>query len=787
MQRILCNCLGLLIVCSTYCSADESPRYSTDVRPILAKNCLACHGADEGSREAELRLDVPADQTEKDSAAVRAVIAGKPADSELIHRVTSSDPDLLMPPQDSGHALTKAEIETLRQWIAAGAKYETHWSFVPPTRPNPHAVANDNWSRSDLDRFVLERLHDKRLAPSPQADPYTLIRRVYLGLTGLPPTPEAADRFTMNASAEAFEMIVDELLRSPKFGEHWATMWLDLARYADTKGYEKDQPRNIWRYRDWVIEAFNNDMPFDQFTAEQIAGDLFESATTEQILATAFHRNTMTNDEGGTDNEEFRIAAVKDRVDTTIQVWMGLTMGCAKCHSHKYDPISQHEYYRFMAFFNQTEDADRPDDQPRIATPTAAQKRQQTQLTSKLAELKKAQQEQPAAEADPAMPAQSSPLAKQITDTEKKLEELKKSITETPIMRELPADKRRETFVHVRGNFLEIGDKVDAAFPSTFGSVPAGGSPGRLDVATWLMSENNPLTARVAVNRVWSQFFGSGIVETEEDFGTQGTPPSHPELLDWLAVEFRDTHEWSLKQLCRTIVMSATYQQSAVVTDASRKLDPQNRWFSRGPRFRLSAETVRDQALAVSGLLSEKIGGPSVMPPQPDGLWRTTYSTLKWETPTGEDRYRRGLYTFLRRTSPYPSMITFDSTSREVCQIRRIRTNTPLQALVTLNDPVYVEAAGALAQTVSAIEADAGLKAMFRQALIRPASATELSKLSHLFNESLAEFRADSAAATDLLKAAGLSNTAQEEAVKLAALTVVAGVVLNLDETLMRP
>ncbi|MDG2127807.1 MAG: PSD1 and planctomycete cytochrome C domain-containing protein [Fuerstiella sp.] len=783
MRLISCLCFSLLPVCATAGMADKSPRYSTDVRPILAKNCFACHGGDEGSREGDLRLDVPADPADKDSAALRAIVAGHPDESELIRRVTSDDAELVMPPRDSGHVLTGNEIRTLRQWIAAGAEFEIHWSFVRPVLRDPVALKNDSFSRSDIDRFVLRHLRSKGLTPSPQADAYTLIRRTYLALTGLPPTPAAADVFAANASAEAFEAVVDELLQSPKFGEHWATMWLDLARYADTKGYEKDQPRNIWRYRDWVIDALNNDMHFDQFTAEQIAGDLFEDATTEQILATAFHRNTMTNDEGGTDNEEFRIAAVKDRVDTTIQVWMGLTMSCAKCHSHKYDPISQHEYYRFMAFFNQTEDADRSDDKPRLATPTAAQKRQLLELTATLEQLRTAQQKQPAPDSDPA--AEGS--AKQVADTEKQLEELKKTIIETPIMRELPADKRRETAVHVRGNFLDQGDKVTAAFPAAFGAFAGRQSSSRLDVATWLMSEKNPLTARVAVNRIWSRLFGKGIVETEEDFGTQGMPPSHPELLDWLAMEFQDTHQWSLKRLCRAIVMSATYQQSAIVTDASRSLDPRNRWLSRGPRFRLSAEMVRDQALAVSGLLSDTIGGPSVMPPQPGGLWRTTYSTLKWETPRGEDRYRRGLYTFLRRTSPYPSMITFDSTSREVCQIRRIRTNTPLQALVTLNDPVYVEAAGALARKVAGFEISAGLKAMFRRVLIRPASADELAGLSRLFDESLTVFQSDSAAATDLLQSAALSDTPKDNSIKLAALTVVAGVVLNLDETLMRP
>lgn len=994
----------------TVSAAEQESRYATKVRPILAANCFACHGADEAAREGELRLDMAADRNDAESAAARAIVPGKPEDSELIKRITSDDPDEKMPPPDSGHSLTKQQIETLRQWIAEGANYETHWSFIPPVKPQPPQGRSD-WARSPIDRFVLQHLVRKKLQPSSQADPFMLIRRVYLDLTGLPPTPQAADAFARNPRPKAFEAIVDELLASPRFGEHWAAMWLDLARYADTKGYEKDQPRNIWRYRDWVIDAFNRDLPFDQFTREQLAGDLLPNATTNQILATAFHRNTMTNDEGGTDNEEFRIAAVKDRVDTTIQVWMGLTMGCAKCHSHKYDPISQTEYYQFMSFFNQTEDADRGDDSPRLPTPTDEQRRQRDNFNEQLAGLKKkyavqspemiaaqkqwednlagkphweilrvtnassqngttltilpdqsvlasgdmpptdvyeltletddfrrltavrieamtdsslpkngpgrnagdpnfvlskltaarvtetgdeagaitfsdakadfsqnnwqvkkaidgktetgwavspkfgqrhnaiftiaepfkvergelirvrlSQQYEPnsllmgrvrvyvsdkdpnaldpngtlseiAATPRPARQPEQQKLlgeafrktypgtknvAAEIASVEKQLADLKKSIVSTPIMRDLPQKKFRENHIHVRGNFLEKGDKVETGFPVAFSTADHKGT-NRLAVADWLMASENPLTARVLVNRVWSRSFGRGIVETEEDFGTQGMLPTHPQLLDWLAVEFRDTHKWSFKQLCKSIVMSATYQQTSAVNERSKTLDPQNRWLSRGSRYRLSAEMIRDQALAVSGLLSDKVGGPSVMPPQPDGIWKATYSKLKWQTATGEDRYRRGIYTFVRRTSPYPSMITFDGTSREVCQIRRIRTNTPLQALVLLNDTVYVETSGALAKSILPLPSKDRLATLFRRVLIRPATDEEMIQIVKVYDD-LKNRYANIDEAKKLLKAANLPTDDPEiDHPELATLTMIASAILNLDETISRP
>jgi len=754
--------------------AQDVHRYASDIRPVLAKNCFACHGADEGSREADLRLDVPVDS----SSDSKAIVPGEPDRSELVTRITSNDPELLMPPPDSGNTLTPAQIETLKRWITAGAKYETHWSFLPPVRPPLPNITNNDWCRSDIDRFILQKLEQQKLSPATQADPYTLIRRVSLDLTGLPPTPEAADRFAADPSDAAYEAIVDDLLASPRFGEHWAAMWLDMARYADTKGYEKDLPRDIWRYRDWVIDAFNRDLPYDQFTTEQIAGDLLQNATNDQLLATAFHRNTMTNDEGGTDNEEFRVAAVKDRVDTTVQVWMGLTMGCAKCHSHKYDPITQQEYYSFLSFFNQTHDADRNDDSPRVPTPTSEQQSRIDEATEQLAALK----EKLAAD-------NSDAIAEEIKAAEEELAASQKDVVSTPVMSELPADKRRQTHVHIRGNFLEPGAEVGPGFPEAFTSaVVDDSSANRLTVAEWLMADSNPLTARVAVNRVWSRLFGKGIVETEEDFGTQGQLPSHPELLDWLAVEVRESQHWSFKQLCRSLVMSATYRQSSVVTDEALQQDAENRWLSRGPRFRLSAETVRDQALAAAQLLSDRIGGPSVMPPQPDGIWRTTYSKLKWETPVGEDRYRRAVYTFLRRTSPYPSLMTFDATSREVCQIRRVRTNTPLQALIAMNDPVFVEAAGALAAVggASSVSVDNRLRQMFRQVLVRPATDGEIQRLRQLLDETVASFRDDPEAATDLMTAANQPTNGDVEVRNLAAFTVAATVILNLDEALTK-
>ena len=743
--------------------------FNRDIRPILAKNCFACHGPDEGARKADLRLDTGAG-----AAAVRegrrVLVPGRPSESELVARIESNDPDVVMPPAASGHELSADEKTLLRRWISGGGGYKVHWSFTQPAKKELPTVEQTDWPKHAIDHFVLAKLEAGTLSPLAKADRYRLIRRVSLDLTGLPPTPEEADVFVADTRSDAFEKVVDRLLAAEAYGEHWARMWLDLARYADTKGYEKDRHRDIWMFRDWVIYALNRDMPYDQFTIEQLAGDLLPEASNEQILATAFHRSTMTNDEGGTDNEEFRVAAVKDRVDTTMQVWMGLTMGCAKCHSHKYDPISQQDYYSVYAIFNQTADVDRSDDFPVLPLPTSEQLRAISEIEAGIKSLQLEKKEK-----------SDDSLDAMIKEQQKKLSATRNAFTKTPIMKELPEGKLRETRLHRRGNFLDPGDIVRPAILELFGSQAPEVPVNRLGVARWITQLENPLTARVMVNRVWARFFGIGLVETEEDFGTQGMLPSHPELLDWLAVDFREGG-WSIKKLIRTIVLSATYQQSTAVNAVKRTADPRNILLGRGPRFRLSAETVRDQALAVSGLLTQKVGGPSVMPPQPDGVWKSTYNALKWIDATGPDRYRRALYTYWKRTSPYPAMITFDAGSGEVCQIRRVRTNTPLQALVMLNDPAYVEAAGALARRMDDVEGQTSgkIRRGFRLTLIRPPTVDEASRLLEVYEDLSADYANDSAAADKLVKAANLETGD-------AAMISIANVLLNLDESLMKP
>ena len=752
--------------------------YSQQIRPILSANCFACHGRDEEARQADLRLD------ERDSAVdLGAIVPGDAEASALVERVTSDDPEVKMPPPDSGYRLADDQIELLKQWIVQGAEYSAHWSFVAPQRPDLPAITAKEWPANGIDYFILNRLDDAGLQPASPAEPQTLVRRVFLDLTGLPPEPEVADKFAADPSAAAYEKLVDDLLASPHFGEHWARVWLDLARYADTKGYEKDLPRDMWPYRDWVIRALNDDMPYDQFTVEQLAGDLLPDASREQLIATAFNRNTMNNDEGGTDDEEFRIAAIKDRVDTTMQVWMGITAGCAKCHSHKFDPISHEEYYQLFAILNQTEDADRYDDAPVVTLETREQAAQRTALESKIEAVKK---KTPTGGSDAGASA-SDELAK----LEKELAELRAEVTKLPVMRELDKEKRRPSRIHLRGNFLDPGDEVSPAVPEAFGKLADGAPNDRLAFAKWLVSPENPLTARVAANRIWARFFGIGLVETEGDFGSQGAPPSHPELLDWLATELRDTHQWSLKKLCKTIVMSSTYRQSSVADDVKLAADPQNRLVSGGPRYRLAAETVRDQALAASGLLSRKMFGPPVMPPQPPGVWRSIYNALKWQTSEGEDRFRRALYTYWKRTSPYPAMLIFDAESREVCSIRRLHTNTPLQALVLMNDPVYLEAAAGLARRMIEEGGDSPQKRIergFRLLMIRTPASHEIDRLEQLRIAAEQKLAAKPADAAELLESCNVGQRVPDsmQSVEFASYVVVGSVLLNLDEAITR-
>jgi mono/diheme cytochrome c family protein len=826
--------------------------FNRDVRPILSKNCFSCHGPDEGQRKAGLRLDRRDAATRPLESGATAIVPGDPEKSELIFRVTEPDETIRMPPRKAGDRLSDPEIATLRRWVEQGAPFSEHWAFVAPVaRPSP-TVRDRAWPRNGIDPWILERLEREGLRPSPEADRFALLRRASLDLRGLPPTPEELDAFEADTAPGSYERAVDRFLADPAFGERWARVWLDLARYADSAGYGSDPLRpNIYRYRDWVIDAFNRNLPYDQFTIEQLAGDLLPDPTLDQKIATAFHRNTMTNTEGGTDDEEFRVAAVKDRTDSTMQIWMGLTFGCAKCHSHKYDPISQSDYYSLFAFFNQTADTDQPDERPTLPAPTADQTHKLAEIDRQVAELKR-QLDEPAPELSASQaaweaqlrervpsPARFAPLyagvaavaprarylglpgpvraafdtpspdrapeqaeavaryyrskiapqRQPLRDRIAVLEKSRPEIAAVPVMVELPPDKRRATHLLNKGNFLDPGATVEAAVPSAFHPWPQDAPRNRLGLARWLVDPRNPLTARVAVNRLWAQLFGTGLVETEEDFGTQGEPPSHPELLDWLAIEYL-RGGWDTKAMLRLMVTSATYRQSSRVTPDQLAQDPRNRLLSRSPRFRLEAEMVRDQALALSGLLSRRVGGPSVFPPQPDGLWQAAFNGQRtWATSAGADRHRRGLYTFWRRTVPYPSMAAFDAPSREICAVRRVRTNTPLQALVTLNDPVYVEAAQAMARRIvreGGSNTDERVRFALRLALGRPAAPEQAARLAELYVSELEHYRADPEAARLLATDPIGPLPGGMAPAELAAWTTVANVLLNLDAVLTR-
>ena len=715
--------------------------FDSQIRPVLTENCYKCHGPDDHARKANLRLDVRAEALKPAKSGRLPVVPGAPEKSELIARITATDPKLRMPAASSRKRLTPEQVDVLRRWVAEGAVYATHWAYVTPIRPALPAVRQKQWPKNPVDRFILARLEREGLKPSPPTDRHILIRRVSLDLTGLPPTPEEVDRFVNDPRPQAYEELVNHLLSSPAFGEHWARLWLDLARYADSAGYADDPPRTIWAFRDYVIRAFNSNKPFDRFTLEQIAGDLLPEATDEDRVATAFHRNTMTNNEGGTDDEEFRNAAVVDRVSTTWSVWMGTTMACAQCHNHKYDPITQEEFFRFFAFFNNTEDSDKTDERPVLKLPT--------------------------------------------TGT---------NMTTVPVMRELAGAQRRKTHIEFRGNYLALGDEVTPAVPAAFHPLPVGASPDRLAVARWLMDTNNPLTARVLANRFWEQIFGVGIVRTSADFGSQGDRPTHPELLDWLACQFRDgdaaTGPWNMKAFLKLLVTSATYCQSSRVTPELQERDAENLLLARGPRFRMNAEVIRDQALAVSDLLSRKMYGPPIRPLRPSlGLSAAFGGSLDWQTSEGEDRYRRAVYVEWRRTSPYPSMATFDAPNREVCALRRPRSNTPLQALVTLNDPVFIEAAQALGRRMAQAPGSVADKVRygFRLCLARPPIESEAERLTRFFDSARTDFAGVPAKAKAMATEPLGPAPEGSELASLAAWTTVGSILLNLDETLMRP
>jgi mono/diheme cytochrome c family protein len=747
--------------------------YNREVRPILARNCFACHGQDETKRAKGLRLDRRESAIAALKSGEHAIVPGDPESSQLVERITADDETLRMPPRKSGGRLKPAEVAVLERWIREGAEFAAHWAFLPPRAQEFPELRGKNWTRNFVDTLILARLETEGIQPAPEADRATLLRRLSLDLRGLPPSIAETETFLRDSAPDAYEKAVDQYLADPAFGERWARMWLDLARYADSAGYGSDPLRpTIWRYRNWVINAFNRNLSFDEFTRQQLAGDLLPSPSLEERIATAFHRNTMTNTEGGTDDEEFRVAAIKDRVDTTMQVFMGLTAGCAKCHSHKFDPITQDEYYKLYAIFNQTADRDQPDESPVVAAPTPDVVERVRAIDNAIADLRAL-----------------VPQTTAVTDKIKELEKSKPIVPTVPVMVELEPKDHRVTHLLRKGNFLDPGDVVGPDIPQALHPFPAGAAKNRLGLAQWLIDAKNPLTARVAANRIWAQVFGTGLVETEEDFGTQGEPPSHPELLDALARWYRDSG-WNTKGLLRVLVTSATYRQSSRSRPELAEKDPRNRLLARASRIRLEAETVRDQALALSGLLSQKIGGPSVFPPQPDGLWQAAFNGERtWSTSAGEDRYRRGLYTFWRRTVPYPSMAVFDAPSREICAIRRVRTNTPLQSFVTLNDPVYVEAAQAMARRIvtnggSTVRsrAEYGL----RLALGHPPRSEQIAPLCDLYDREHARYARDQAAALALATEPLGPLPPEMAAAELAAWTAVANVLLNLDAVLTK-
>ena len=990
--------------------------FSRDIRPLLAEKCFRCHGPDAGTREGDLRLDMRDDATaQRDDAP--AIVPGDADGSNLIVRVSSDDEDARMPPADAGEPLNTRQIDLLRRWIESGARYERHWAFEPVRRPALPNVAQENWARNPIDRFVLEKLEEKGLAPSPAADRYTLIRRLYLDLLGLLPSVAEADAFAADDRPDAYERLVDRLLASDRFGERWGRHWLDQARYADSHGYTNDNERVMWPYRDWVIDAINRDLPFDQFTIEQLAGDMLPNATLDQKIATGFHRNTLINTEGGTKAEQFRDEQVKDRVDTTGSVWLGLTVGCAKCHSHKYDPISQREYYELYAFFNST--ADKNSVPPVVKAPTAIQRARLQELNQRHADLlqqMETDQQRPArqqaweaalikrkdrrerADIEPAdgtfwtileldgksnggakftslddrsllvsgnntvadfyqlkvfsplttirsvrlevlthesLPKQgpgradngnfvlaefwfrtgdgrelrfskaqadhsqpkfgvhgaidgnadtgwaingspeggpnhnrtawfvlAAPLEveqhhaltfnlqhhqgqrpynigrlrisiserewidapsedelarlvatprekrgeaqrkrideaflrsdrvlgavfKELQDVEAARDRLNGQVASAMVLQEL--GKPRATHLQRRGDFLQPGVEVKGSVPAALPRLASEGrTVTRLDLARWLVRDDNPLTPRVRVNRVWMRLFGKGLVETENDFGAQGALPSHPELLDWLASEH--VHRgWSTKRLLRLITTSATYRQRSHVRGPGVKLDPANVLLWRQSRFRVEAEIVRDLALSASGLLSDKIGGPSVYPPQPKGVYAFTQREKAWPTSSGEDRYRRGMYTFFYRSAPYPMLTTFDAPKFNQTCTRRDRSNTPLQSLTVANDPVLIEAAQSLARNSLAegkqATARARIDSLFRICMVRPPTKREADLLLRFFEQQRSHFRSQPEAAETIAPANLPGGIFQDEA---AAYVAVGRVLLNLDEFITR-
>lgn len=910
---LVISVLVVTVLILTFSTSHKSVDFTTEVKPVLNKNCITCHG---GVRQKGGFSLLFHDQAlGKTKSGQYAIIPGDPDHSEMIRRLTLNDPEDRMPYKHE--SLSKRDIDILRRWIKEGARWGEHWAYVPvKVVPVPQSktffgliTTKSDWAKNQVDNFLEEKLIERHIKPSPQADKQTLLRRVSLDIIGMPAPEKLAKNFLNNGSAHAYADLVDSLLASPHYGEKWAALWMDLARYADTKGYEKDLGRNIWKYRDWLIHAFNDDKPYDQFLAEQMAGDLMPDATDAQYIATAFHRNTMTNDEDGTDNEEFRTAAVMDRVNTTWEAVMGTTFSCVQCHSHPYDPFKQQEYYKFMAFFNNTRDEDTGDDYPLLRQfndtleqelltvvnwlkqNTSSQKakdvyvfiktwqpsyntlvcdsfinsylltsnwisfRNQAICRLKNVDLDKKNHlifryrglvdggiwqihiDNAGGEVIANIPLNRSKNndAWQFAETDLKpvngthnlyftytnasLEKttdygasldwlyftehfpgknkegysaikkqfwklLTADVPAMPIMVENPPDMHRQSYVFERGNWLVKGEKVTPDVPGSLNPFPANAPRNRLGLAMWLTSKQNPLTARTMVNRIWEQLFGTGLAETLEDLGSQGIPPTHLELLNWLSYRFMNDDNWSVKKLLRTIVMSAGYQQDSKIASELLEKDPYNKYYARGARMRLSAEQMRDQALCISGLMSDKMYGPGVYPYQPIGIWRAEYSDIVWTKSNDENQYRRALYTYWKRSAPYPSTIIFDGVSHEISTARRILTNTPLQALATLNDSAYIEMARHFAyrmQIEGGKDVTREIKRGFELSTYKAIDDKSLQSLIKLYNSAYNKFKNDADKTCKMVGEMGMHTNAET-----AALIVVANAILNLDEVVTK-
>ncbi|MEX2577825.1 MAG: PSD1 and planctomycete cytochrome C domain-containing protein [Verrucomicrobiales bacterium] len=806
----------------------EEVEFNRDVRPILSENCLHCHGPDANERKADLRLDV------RDESALAVLSPGDVHASELVHRVSTDDPDDRMPPAKSNRSLDDEQRDILRRWVEQGADYQKHWAFIKPERPESPAVSDTEWPRNAIDRFVLARLDEEGLAPSPEAERHTLARRLYLDLTGLPPTAEEVEAFANDESGDAVDRLVDRLLDSPHYGERMALPWLDASRYADSNGFQQDGDRHQYIWRDWVVKAINENMAFDRFTLWQLAGDLLEEPSREQLVATGFNRNHMLNGEGGAIAEEQRNNYVFDRVDTTATTWLGLTLACAQCHDHKFDPLSQVDYYRFFAYFNNLPETGRVDTrmgriqyaEPSLSLASPEQEARRKELGQAVSARQKVlNQDKEAideavvawwdAGADPEkLPEKLRPLVdrpyeavvpaeqrlireiwiKQSDREEWRTAQVEKEKLEgqlAKLRREIPVvmimeeqEEVRPSFVLDRGDYESPGERVTPGVPETLRG-PADELPAnRLGLARWLVDEENPLTARVTVNRYWQLFFGTGLVKTSEDFGVQGEAPSHPDLLDWLAVEFRESG-WDVKHLHRLIATSATYRQSSRLRDGLGERDPENRLLARASRFRLPSMALRDQALALSGLLVEKIGGPPVYPYQPPGLWEEfSYDKFSYTPDEGEKLYRRSLYTFWRRTLGPTNL--FDAANRQICEVRPKLTNTPLHALTTLNDPTYVEAARVWAERMLKEGGDAPLAWAFRQATGRPPGEREGEALRRMYEKARSHYAGSPGAAEKFLAVGERSRDEALDAVELASFATVGQLLLNSDEVLTR-